>query len=148
MQESKLEVTKFISLYLPFTRWWELPTISIHLKTPLFKLLCKMSNHTFLCLLLLYKKMTIKRRHFLPLLHKKRLILFLCHKYSENFVRTAFFCSEHIFLHEMGIPKIRCVTCLQHQPFDMKKEKNTVFVLIIAPIPIGDPSLLCLNFIK
>ena len=30
------------------------------------------------------------------------------------------------------IPRIGHVTCSRRQPFDMKKEKNTVFVFIIA----------------
>ena len=36
------------------------------------------------------------------------------------------------------IPRIGCVACLKHQPFDMKKEKKKTLVLIIAPIPKGD----------
>ena len=45
------------------------------------------------------------------------------------------------------ISKIGCVACLKRQPFDMKKGKKTL-VLIIAPIPKDNPSLQTLNEIN
>ena len=46
------------------------------------------------------------------------------------------------------IPRIGCVACLKRQPFDMKKEKKTTLVLIITPIPKGNPSLQASNEIN
>ena len=45
------------------------------------------------------------------------------------------------------IPRTGCVGCFKRQPFDMKKEKKTL-VLIIAPIPKGNPSLQTSNEIS
>ena len=55
--------------------------------------------------------------------------------------------SEEVLMNAR-ILRIGCIACLKCQPFDMKKEKKTtVFILIIAPIPKDNPSLLCLYFI-
>ena len=46
------------------------------------------------------------------------------------------------------IPKIGCIACLKHQPFDMKKGGKKTLVLIIAPIPKDNPLLQISNEIN
>ena len=57
------------------------------------------------------------------------------------------FLVETATLKQTRIPRIGSVACLKRQPFDMKKEKQTL-VLIITPIPKGNPSLQISNEIN